>query len=471
MDDVSKLKRVMSQKSKEQHRHNKAGGRPRHWPFEARDAGEYEMGVIVSGSWAPLLLSTWAEKFGGEREAQVVRLRLGPQRLAVKVTAWDLSQTRRSLLPLWAKKLDILIYARGRPPDLKKKQKGRRRQSSSSSSSRRRKKNMSFEEVDDDDDDDEKESLESSEKQRDFFEEKEEEPFRACEHSASSVLEELLPCARPLCVVAIVDTSETGHQGQKLRERCVNSSGPDAAAERLVIHASLLPPTDGDEAPRPMEDRCGDLLAILCARRLHMLQAHLVVSVPRYLRVGEPPATFYEVRCELRDDANVGWTNPRRYRDFEALYADLLTETPCLPPLPPARRSVETVFSKMGFANENHLERRRKALDTWLRSLVATPKADDLTPLTTFLDPGNHLKTLMLRKRTHDPQGLDRALEGNTPLKEEHENQDNGGLLQRRTSSFGGSSSVAVDDELYFGTGQEKDDGTSSDAGHSSSSS
>ena len=67
--------------------------------------GGQQLGVAVSGAWAAELLDQWASRYGGERENNVARLRVG----AVSVTAWDVSRVGRTLLPMWAARVEVLV--------------------------------------------------------------------------------------------------------------------------------------------------------------------------------------------------------------------------------------------------------------------------------------------------------------------------------------------------------------------------
>ena len=74
--------------------------------------GKQELGIAVSGAWAATLLDRWASLLGGERENNVARLVVGD----VRVTAWDVSKVGRTLLPMWAARVEVLLSCLGAGP-------------------------------------------------------------------------------------------------------------------------------------------------------------------------------------------------------------------------------------------------------------------------------------------------------------------------------------------------------------------
>ncbi|KAJ8598128.1 hypothetical protein CTAYLR_007410 [Chrysophaeum taylorii] len=77
-----------------------------------------EVGVVVCGRWARSLIDCWCARYRGEREGKLGRVVLGAGKAGkktVRVTAWDVSGTARSLLPMWARRCDVLVVLRGAP--------------------------------------------------------------------------------------------------------------------------------------------------------------------------------------------------------------------------------------------------------------------------------------------------------------------------------------------------------------------
>ena len=181
-----------------------------------------------------------------------------------------------------------------------------------------------------------------------------------------------------------------------------------------------------------LERACAELLEALLARRLSMLRDSLAVGVVRFELCATTPrlapaahvTAFYEVCCvysprlafrrredrEDDDEDPSGWATPRRYSEFKALHASLcraaLQQAHAAPPALPGTRVgagafFESVLSRVGYQDETHLERRRSALDAWLKAVLAAPAGSTAArkALSDFLDPSLLLRTSRNAKR------------------------------------------------------------------------
>ena len=314
--------------------------------------GKQELGIAVSGAWAATLLDRWASLLGGERENNVARLVVGD----VRVTAWDVSKVGRTLLPMWAARVEVLLSCLGAGP-------------------------------------------------------------QECLHGAVDHLEEMLP-STPAAVVALADAREAPADAAVRRE-----------LERFGVDYYPSPPPPGVGGETGAFDAgARAMLEGLLKRRYAALPDLLRVCIPRFELArddaggGGGVAAFYEVCCATRgpggapqpDDDFRGWATPRRYSEFKALAA-ALKRAARTPPLPGSRRSLESVLSRVGFPDTRYLDKRRAALDAWLRAVVALSAGFDdagaRAAVVDFVDPAGHLHMVLARPtRTNRLRALESLL-------------------------------------------------------------
>lgn len=230
-------------------------------------------------------------------------------------------------------------------------------------------------------------------------------------------LEEMLPNTHPLVVVAVADARRKKTLVALRREMML----------RAMLYCEL-----SRDAPASFDGKCADLVEVLVARRLFQLRNLVDVTIPRFEQtpIDGKPVTFYEVRCVFAPAANdeepLGWSAPRRYREFEALRKDVGWSVG----FPAPRKSLDSLWSRAGFQDLRYLDARRRDLEAWLRGLVSQPSVHgSKTKVLTFVDPNGHLKEILLRRRMQHPDRLQAVL-GDLPP-----GDDNG--LAGLCSSFG----------------------------------
>lgn len=196
--------------------------------------------------------------------------------------------------------------------------------------------------------------------------------------ATAAILEEMVPTMPTLAVVAAVgNRPATGEVGRE-------------AASAGAVYC----------------ERKADLALGLIATKCTQLRRLLNTSIGSFALVGEARVAYYEVRCSFGVDS--GWVTPRRYSEFDALRRRIGA-----PPLPPARRSVDSLFARAGLWHDPaFLEKRRAALEIWLEAIVETAtSAAAAEPILAFLDPAGHLRDALARLRTRTARRLQDLLD------------------------------------------------------------
>ncbi|KAH8043869.1 hypothetical protein JL720_17270 [Aureococcus anophagefferens] len=193
-----------------------------------------------------------------------------------------------------------------------------------------------------------------------------------CLHGAVDHLEEMLP-STPAAVVALADARAPADAVRQQLERFVD------------YYPSPPPPGVGGETGA-FDAGARAMLEGLLKRRfaaLPDLPASRASSRADDAGGGGGVAAFYEAPL-LRVQGARG-------------RAEAGARTP---PLPGSRRSLESVLSRVGFP-ERYLDKRRAALDAWLRAVVALSAGFDdagaRAAVVDFVDPAGHLHMVLAR--------------------------------------------------------------------------